>query len=199
MTLYCATTNAGKLREFRLAAGFGGFEIEALDLRGELAPEETGLTFEENAALKALHYAALAPGPLFAEDSGLEVTALGGAPGIYSARYAGERAGDEANNDLLLRNLDGVRDRRARYVCAIALVAGGQVRGTFRGEMEGVILEARQGAGGFGYDPLFWYPPFGKTLAEVETARTFGESHRRRALNGMFAWLAGGGAQILAG
>ena len=188
MKLYCATTNAGKLREFRLAAGLG-LEIETLDLKGIAAPEETGLTFEENAAQKALYYAAHAPGPLFAEDSGLEVAALGGAPGIYSARYAGPDAHDEANNDLLLRNLAGVRDRRARYVCAMVLVEDGQVKAQFRGEMEGEILEARCGAGGFGYDPLFFYPPFAKTLAEVETERTFEASHRRGALDQLFQWL----------
>ncbi len=188
MKLYCATTNPGKLREFRLAAGLG-MEIEPLDLQGVPAPDETGDTFEANAAQKALYYARLAPGPLFAEDSGLEVPALGGAPGIYSARYAGPGQNDEANNDLLLRNLANAADRRARYICAIALVVEGVVQAHFRGEMEGEILTQRRGAGGFGYDPLFYYPSFGQTLAEVPTERTLGVSHRRRALDQLFAWL----------
>lgn len=188
MKLYCATTNPGKLREFRLAAGMG-MEIETLNLAGIAAPDETGDSFEANAVQKALYYAAYAPGALFAEDSGLEVNALEGAPGIYSARYAGLHAADEANNDLLLANLRGVADRRARYVCVIALVMEGQVQAQFRGTMEGEILEERRGAGGFGYDPLFFYAPFGKTLAEVRTEQTFAESHRRKALDQLFGYL----------
>jgi XTP/dITP diphosphohydrolase len=189
LKLYCATTNAGKLREFRLAAGLG-WEIDTLNLAGIAAPEETGDTFEENAILKARHYAAYAPGPLFAEDSGLEVMALGGAPGIYSARFAGEHATDQANNDLLLDRMGDATDRRARYVCALAIVIRGEVAEVFRGEMEGEILPAPRGKAGFGYDPLFYYPPFGLTLAEVDVERTFGESHRRRALDQLFAWLS---------
>lgn len=206
MKLYCATTNAGKLREFRLAAGLG-VEIATLNLTGIAAPEETGATFEENASLKALYYARYAPsdGLLFAEDSGLEVDALGGAPGIYSARFAGADATDRANNERLLERLAGQANRRARYVCVIAVApalapalapapapAPAPVRGiqaVFRGEMEGEILTAARGVGGFGYDPLFYYPPFACTLAEVATERTFECSHRRRALDQLFAWL----------
>ena len=188
MKLYCATTNQGKLREFRLAAGLG-LDIEALNLAGLPAPDETGTTFEENAIQKALYYAPHAPGPLFAEDSGLEVAALGGAPGIYSARYAGPGSTDAANNQLLMERLAGVADRRARYVCALAIVSQGQVQAVFRGEMEGEMLDTPRGSGGFGYDPFFYYPPFGATLAEVATERTFTVSHRRRALDELFAWL----------
>ena len=188
MKLYCATTNQGKLREFRLAAGLG-FDIETLNLTGVPAPDETGSTFEENAIQKALYYAPHAPGPLFAEDSGLEVTALGGAPGIYSARSAGLAATDDANNQLLMERLAGAPDRRARYVCALAIVSHGQLQGVFRGEMEGEMLETPRGAGGFGYDPFFYYPPFEATLAEVAVERTFTVSHRRRALDELFAWL----------
>ena len=189
--LYCATTNPGKLREFRLAAGLG-LGITPLNLAGIPAPEETGITFEENAIQKALYYAPHAPGPLFAEDSGLEVTALGGAPGVYSARYSGLHTGpqatDDANNQLLISQLHGVADRRAKYVCALAIVFNGQVQGVFRGEMEGQMLERARGTGGFGYDPFFYYPPFGQTLAEVPVERTFEVSHRRRALDQLFAW-----------
>ncbi len=119
----------------------------------------------------------------------MSVNALGGAPGIYSARYAGPRANDAANNELLIERMAGMTDRRARYECAISLVARGEVLGVFRGEMEGEILETPRGAGGFGYDPYFYYPAFGATLAEVETERTFTASHRRRALDQLFDWL----------
>lgn len=188
MKLYCATTNPGKLREFRLAAGLG-FDIETLNLTGVPAPDETGATFEENAIQKALYYAPYAPGPLFAEDSGLEVAALGGAPGIYSARYGGPGATDDANNQLLMERLAGAPNRRARYVCALAIAFEGQVQGVFRGEMEGEMLDAPRGSGGFGYDPFFYYPPFEATLAEVALERTFSVSHRRRALDELFGWL----------
>jgi len=183
LTLYCATGNAGKLREFRLAAG-EGFEIEPL--MGIAAPEETGSTFEENAAEKAVYYSRFAPGVLFADDSGLEVDALGGAPGIYSARYAGN---DAANNARVLRELEGATNRAARFVSVVALAEQGQLLKTFRGEVEGEILRAPRGDGGFGYDPLFWYPPFGCSLAEVDAQRKHAVSHRGKALEAMLAWL----------
>lgn len=187
MTLYCATGNAGKLREFRLAAG-EGIEIEGLT--GIAAPEETGSTFEENAAEKAIYYSRFAPGILFADDSGLEVDALGGAPGIYSARYAGS---DAANNERILREMAGIANRKARFVSVIALAETGRLVQTFRGEVGGEILHAPQGSGGFGYDPLFWYPPFGCSLAEVEAERKQTVSHRGKALAAMLAWLESSG------
>lgn len=186
MTLYCATTNAGKLREFALAAG-RGFEIAAIFPGAP--PEETGVTFEENAALKAAYYSQRAEGWLFAEDSGLEVTALDGAPGIHSARFSPEGS-DASNNALLLSRLSGITDRRARYVCAIAVARAGEVKTTFRGTVEGEILLEPRGTGGFGYDPLFYYPPFEAGFGEVAAERKFEVSHRRRALDAMFAWLA---------
>jgi XTP/dITP diphosphohydrolase len=164
--IYCATGNAGKLREFRLAGELLGIDIEPLaDLKSIEAPEENGATFEENARLKAAYYSRFAPGPLFADDSGLEVDALGGEPGVYSARYAGEHARldanqDEANNRLLLERLGDTTNRGGRFVCVIALAEGGEVRQTFRGEVEGKVLHEARGPGGFGYDPLFYYPPF---------------------------------------
>lgn len=182
MKLYCATTNPGKLREFRLACG-ADFEIEPID-PGE-AVAETGATFEENARIKAAAYSRRVDGWLFAEDSGLEVRALGGEPGVYSARFAGEDASDNANNSLLLERLEGIADRRARYVAVIALARAGAVAAVFRGEVEGEILPQRRGEGGFGYDPLFWYPPFGATFAQVEAIRKFEISHRRKALDAM--------------
>ncbi len=194
MKLYCATTNAGKLREFRLAVerhGGGRFEVEPLPGLADLpAPAENGPTFEANAVEKALYYSRFAPGRLFVDDSGLEVEALGGAPGVWSARYAGEGAGDEANNRLLLERMAGVAGRTARFVCVIALAAQGELLGTFRGEVEGQLTEAPRGSNGFGYDPLFFYPPFGCTLAEVSGDRKLSVSHRGRAIEGMLQALA---------
>ncbi len=184
MTLYCATGNPGKLREFQFAAG-PEFEIRALT--GIAAPEETGATFEENAAQKAIYYSRFAPGLLFADDSGLEVDALSGAPGIYSARYAGN---DAANNARVLRELEGVANRGARFVSVIALAEAGELVKTFRGEVEGEILTEPQGDGGFGYDPLFYYPPFACSLAQVPSERKHSVSHRGKALDQMIEWLS---------
>lgn len=190
MILYCATSNPGKLREFRRAAK-AGWEIEALPgLTAIPAPEETGATFEQNALLKAQYYAGFAGDhPLFAEDSGLEVDALGGAPGVYSARYSGPDATDPGNNALLLERLGHEANRRARYVAVIALVLPWGPARTFRGTVEGEILEAPQGSGGFGYDPLFYYPPFGATFAEVSVEKKQTVSHRGRAVEKMMEFL----------
>ena len=193
MTLYCATTNAGKLREFRLAAeafGYRGIEIAPIpDLRNIKPPEETGKTFEENAAQKALYYSERAPGLCFADDSGLETSALGGAPGVESARFAGPDATDEANNLLLLKKLAGAESRAGRFVCVIAVAEKGRLIRTFRGVVEGRILEAPRGADGFGYDPLFWYEPFEATFGEVSAERKMLVSHRGQALHNMLDWL----------
>jgi XTP/dITP diphosphohydrolase len=192
--LHCATTNAGKLREFRLAAekfGHASFDIEPVpNLRDIQAPEETGRTFEENAVQKALYYSERAPGLVFADDSGLEALALGGAPGVHSARFAGEAATDEDNNRLLLEKLRGVKPRAGRFVCVIALAKKGRLVRTFRGVVDGRILEAPQGVNGFGYDPLFWYPPFASSFAEISPERKLLVSHRGRALKDMLDWLA---------
>jgi XTP/dITP diphosphohydrolase len=190
----CATTNAGKLREFRLAAT-GICEIEPLPgLAGVPAPEETGTTFEENAIQKALWYGAQTDGWLFAEDSGLEVDALGGAPGVYSARFAGEGATDEANNRRVLELLGDNVSRTGRFVCAIALVHAGKLVQTFRGAVEGEILHEPRGSDGFGYDPLFFYPPFGCSFGEVERERKQTVSHRGAALRAMLDYLRSGAA-----
>ena len=190
MKLYCATGNAGKLREFRLAGELLGVDVEALpELKKITAPEETGATFEENARLKAAYYSQFAPGLLFADDSGLVVDALGGEPGVYSARYAGEHATDEENNRLVLQRLGDNRDRTARFVCVIALAQGGEVVETFRGEAEGELLREARGPAGFGYDPLFYYPPFGCSFGEVDGEKKFGVSHRGNAVRAMFDWV----------
>lgn len=186
MILYCATSNPGKLREFRGAAR-GRFEIEPLpDLQRIPPPDETGVTFEENAIQKARYYAQLAGGaPLFAEDSGIEVDALDGAPGVYSARFAGLGATDEANNRLLMERLDNVSARTARYIAVIALVEPGHEPQTFRGTVDGEILREPRGTGGFGYDPLFFYPAFNATFAEVRAEQKLTVSHRGRAIEKM--------------
>jgi XTP/dITP diphosphohydrolase len=187
--VYCATSNPGKLREFQLAAP--DFELRQLP-RPVPPPDETGSTFEENAALKALYYGGFVEGHhLFADDSGLEVDALGGAPGVHSARYAGAEATDADNNALLLQRLTGVADRGARFVCVIALVKDGKLVRTFRGAVEGRILEAPRGTGGFGYDPLFYYEPFGCTFGEAPIGDKMLVSHRAQALEKMFTFLRG--------
>lgn len=194
MIVYCATSNAGKLREFRLAAeahGRGRVSVQALPGLDKIPVcQETGHSFEENATQKALYYSQFAPGLLFAEDSGLEVEALGGAPGIYSARFAGPQASDEDNNRLLLEKLRGASDRRARYVCVIALCERGRLLSTFRGEVQGSISETLRGSNGFGYDPLFFYEPFRATFGEVSSEQKMMVSHRGRAMRRMIEWLA---------
>ena len=190
MKILCATGNPGKLREFRLAGELLGVDVEALpELKKITAPEETGATFEENARLKAAYYSQFAPVLLFADDSGLVVDALGGEPGVYSARYAGEHATDEENNRLVLQRLGDNRDRTARFVCVIALAQGGEVVETFRGEAEGELLREARGPAGFGYDPLFYYPPFGCSFGEVDGEKKFGVSHRGNAVRAMFDWV----------
>jgi XTP/dITP diphosphohydrolase len=189
--VYCATKNAGKLREFR-AAGSNRVIIHTLPGLGEIpACAETGSTFEENASQKAVHYSRYSEGYVFVDDSGIQVAALGGEPGVHSARYAGPEATDEANNRLLLERMRGVDDRAARFVCVIALAREGQVVQMFRGEVEGQLLEAPRGDNGFGYDPLFYYPPFGCSFGEVDGQRKQSVSHRGRALNELVAFLEG--------
>ena len=191
MILYCATGNPGKLREFRSAAR-APWEIEALpNLTGIPAPRETGTSFEENAIQKARYYAQWAGEvPIFAEDSGLEVDALDDAPGVYSARFAGPGANDASNNQLLLDRLQDAAGRRARYVAVIALILPGDAPRTFRGVVDGEILREPRGSGGFGYDPLFFYPPFGATFAEVSAERKLTVSHRGRAVERMMDFLS---------
>ena len=191
MILRCATSNPGKLNEFRMAAehfGFTSIDIRPLDGLKQIAPpEEDGGTFEENAIEKALYYSVFTDEPLFADDSGLEVDALQGEPGIRSARFAGPGATDKDNNALLLARLTNAADRSARFVCVIALAQRGKLLGTYRGAVEGLILREEHGRGGFGYDPLFFYEPFGCTFSEVDAARKMEVSHRGQALHGMLS------------
>ena len=190
MKLFCATGNPGKLREFSLAGKLLGIDVEPVPNLARIpAPEETGSTFEDNAKLKAIYYSAFAPGPVFADDSGLEVDSLNGEPGVYSARYAGPDAHDSDNNALLLQRLEQHEDRTARFVCVIALAGDGVVKATFRGTVKGQILRAARGPNGFGYDPLFYYPPFACSFGEAEAALKFGVSHRGYALRLMLEYV----------
>ena len=188
LELSCATSNPGKLREFRLASGG---EISIAGCAPVDCPE-TGTTFEANAVQKALCYHSANPVEwLFADDSGLAVDFLDGAPGIYSARFAGPTASDGENNLLLLRKLAGVRreERTARFVCTIALLHHGKLAKTFRGEVQGSILLRGSGDQGFGYDPLFYYRPLRMSFGEITPDLKWQHSHRGNAFRAMLAWL----------
>ena len=195
MKIVLASRNKKKIAELQtlLSQYIEGIEILSLDdvgIYGEI--EEDGETFAENAAIKA-RVAATSGYIGVGDDSGLEVTALDGAPGVYSARYAGEHGDDEANNLLLLKNLEDKADRSARFVCCISCVFPeryGLEPITVHGFVEGEILKEKQGEGGFGYDPLFYFPSFGKTLAEVTPAEKNSVSHRGNAIKAFAEALA---------
>jgi XTP/dITP diphosphohydrolase len=192
--LVIATGNVGKLREFRsLLAGLP-FELSSSAELKLPSPEETGATFLANALLKARHAANLSASAAVADDSGLEVEALNGAPGIYSARYAGVAADDAANNAKLMRALQGIphERRRARYRCALVFVesAGDAPPLIAEADWQGFILEAPRGGGGFGYDPYFWLPELGKTAAELPPLEKNRLSHRGKALRALRDQLA---------
>ncbi len=185
MKLVLASGNAGKLAELRELLG-DGFELHAQSEFGVADAEETGLSFIENAILKARHAARATGLPALADDSGLCVDALDGAPGLYSARYAGAHGDAEANIDRLLRELEGVADdrRSARFVCVLALVrhADDPQPLIAEGTWEGCILHVRRGGNGFGYDPVFFSPAHGCSAAELPAAVKNRDSHRGRAL-----------------
>lgn len=193
MTIYACSSNPGKLREFSLAgsqSGIAGLDIRPLPGLPHISPpDEAGSTFEQNAAAKAAYYSRYSDELVLADDSGLVVPALGGAPGIYSSRYAGPDATSTENNALLLRNLTGIENRAAYFVCVVALARSGQVLTTCRGTAEGRILHQAVGAHGFGYDPLFFYPPLNATFAALEDPEKFAISHRGAALRDLFLWL----------
>jgi XTP/dITP diphosphohydrolase len=183
--LVLATQNANKNREFRELLG-GRFEIRDLSSLPEIEmPDETGSTFAENAILKAIAVSKdrhLRNRFVIADDSGLEVDALGGAPGIYSARYAGEPACDAANIDKLLRELKNVAKRSARFRCVIVLARAGSVLGTFDGVVEGTIVDLPRGKHGFGYDPIFQPIGFDETFSEMTSDLKNQISHRAKAI-----------------
>jgi XTP/dITP diphosphohydrolase len=196
LRLYAATTSAGKLRDFRTAAQAFSLIIEPLPgIEKISAPDEDGDTFLANAATKAIYYSRFAPGELVvADDSGLEVDALGGAPGVRSARYAADSgmvdspdANDNTdvwNNMVLLQRLADIPPslRTARYHCTLVVARDEKVIQIADGAVEGTILEAPRGTGGFGYDPLFFLPALGKTMAEIDLETKLRLSHRGRAL-----------------
>ena len=196
-----ATSNPGKIRDLIGAAAAHGIEVATLPGFSSLPTViEDGLTFEANARKKAEHYSHFSEGELvIADDSGLEVDALQGAPGVRSARYAADEhspdeesgsSDDEANNNRLLRELHEVPDefRTGRFVCVIAVARNGHTLGTFHGKAEGIILHARRGAGGFGYDPLFFFPQIGKTFAELTAEEKAQYSHRGAAFRRFLDW-----------
>ncbi|MBX6396085.1 MAG: XTP/dITP diphosphatase [Alicyclobacillaceae bacterium] len=193
MKVLLATKNRGKAGEFQELLRPFGWELITLDaFPGYEPPQETGHTFCENAAIKAVAAARTLGLPTLADDSGLEVDALGGAPGVYSARFAGPRATDEENNRLLLAKLaecSAETPRTARFVCCLALAwPDGNVQ-TFTGEVRGRIVDRPSGTRGFGYDPLFWCPEIGKTFGEASAEEKNSVSHRRRALEALIRHL----------
>ncbi len=198
-----ATSNPGKLRDFAAAAQLLGVRVEALPGFASL-PEvvEDGATFAANAHKKAEAYSLHAPGQMvIADDSGLEVDALSGAPGVHSARYAAPtdalnsaagNSDDGANNAKLLRELAARpgSSRAARFVCVIAAARDGQTLATFEGEARGELLSAPRGTNGFGYDPLFYFPALNKTFAELSAVEKSQHSHRGAAFRKLLLWVS---------
>ncbi len=185
MKILLATKNRGKIEEFgRLFEEFGHEVVSLLDLGEIPSVEEDGATFEENAIKKAKGYAEATGMAALADDSGLEVDALGGAPGVYSARYAGPSATDADNNRKLLKALEGVPEpeRTARFRCVLALYLPDGRLITAHGTCEGLIALEPKGEGGFGYDPIFFVPSKGRTMAELSPEEKNAISHRGRAI-----------------
>ena len=181
--LVLATRNAGKTREIRGFLGDFPVEIKNLDDFGPIPPvEEDGTTFDENAYKKASFTAKILGLPALADDSGLEVEALGDAPGVHSARYAGPSATDAENNARLLREMEGKTNRAAAFVCVISIAVPSGVAITYESRCEGLIAEAPGGNKGFGYDPLFFYPPLNRTFAQLSAEEKNRVSHRGKAL-----------------
>lgn len=195
--LLAASSNPRKLDEYRAlcAVSPAGLAV-ALDLLPRFAElplfDESAPTFGENAAGKALHYSRFADRPVFADDSGLEIAVLGGAPGVRSARYAGPSASDADRITKLLGELHArdAADRRARFVCVVALAERGRALGIFSDSVEGAILDAPRGDRGFGYDPIFYFPPLGKTFAEIPLEEKNLHSHRGKAFRRLLAFVA---------
>jgi XTP/dITP diphosphohydrolase len=201
--IYLATSNPGKVREFREAAQALAVALDPLPGFADLTPAiEDGITFEENAIIKAEHYSRFAPGELvLAEDSGLAVDALHGAPGVYSARYAAvlrseaaphENSDDQANNRALIYQLERLPGDKhpGKYLSVIALARDGKTLATFTGEAHGELLTIPRGTRGFGYDPLFYFPALGRTFAELSLEQKREHSHRGKAFRSLLDWYA---------
>lgn len=191
-----ASSNPGKLREYRALASEGslnpGLSFELFQGFSDIPPfDESAPTFGENAAGKALYYSRFTQLPVMADDSGLAVDALGGAPGVHSARYAGPHASDNDRTAKLLESLRAVPgdNRRGRFICAIALARRGRPIGIFSDSVEGQILDAPRGQDGFGYDPVFFLPALGKTFAEIPPESKNAYSHRGKAFRRLLAFL----------
>jgi len=194
--LLLASSNPGKLREYRAVArtfsSATAFTIDLLPDFAALPPfSENAPTFAENAAGKALHYSRWTAEFIFADDSGLVVPALGGAPGVHSARYAGEHAGNPERIAKLLGEMSGKSgtERKAHFVCAIALVRKGSVMAVVTDRVDGELLEAPRGSQGFGYDPIFFFPPLGRTFAELSPEEKNLHSHRGKAFRKLLSYL----------
>ena len=186
MRLFLASSNAGKLAEYMELARRSGVSVELLPRFGELpAFEETAPTFAENSAGKALYYSRFADGAVLADDSGLVVPALGGAPGVHSARYAGPGATDADRVQKLLREMRGKQgaERRARFVCVTAVAQAGRAIAVASDMAHGLITEAPRGAGGFGYDPVFLFEGLGRTYAELTRDEKNAYSHRGKSFS----------------
>jgi XTP/dITP diphosphohydrolase len=182
--MFLASSNPGKLREYRDLAAGSGFHLECLPNFSALARfTESAPTFAENAAGKALHYSRFARGAVLADDSGLVVPALGGLPGVHSARFAGPRATDVDRYEKLLRKMEGQEGsaRRASFVCVIALALDGRALVIVSERADGVLAKEPRGSGGFGYDPIFFFPELGSTYAELAPEQKNAYSHRGKA------------------
>jgi XTP/dITP diphosphohydrolase len=193
--LFLASSNPGKLAEYRALAAATSLPIELAllpDFDALPAFEENATTFAENAAGKALHYSRQGNGLVFADDSGLVVPSLGGAPGVHSARYAGPRATNSQKIEKLLRELRGRTgaERAAHFICAIALAERGRAMAIVTDRVDGEILEAPRGSGGFGYDPVFYFPALHKTFAEISAEEKNLRSHRGKAFRRLLAALS---------
>jgi XTP/dITP diphosphohydrolase len=199
--LVVATANAGKLREFQTLLADLPYDLTSQAALGVVAPAETGASFVENALLKARHAAGVTGLAAIADDSGLEVDALGGAPGIYSARYAGDAASDGANNAKLMAELAGVplERRTARYRCALVFMRDAVDTAPLiaEGIWDGYLVEEPRGAGGFGYDPYFWLPDLRRTAAELDPEVKNRLSHRGQAFRKLRDALAQRDAAVL--
>ena len=193
MRLLVATTNTGKLREIRsLLAGVPIELVTLRDLPAVEEPEETGLTFEDNARLKALYYSGHTGMTTVAEDSGLVIDGLDGEPGVRSARFLRPDATYPERFAEIDRRLSGPpeKNRTARFVCALAVADRGHIIYEARGTVEGEIAREPRGSAGFGYDPIFYYPPYGSTLAEVAEDAKLAVAHRGQAFRALTSWLA---------